>query len=431
MSKEPEAVTEKSHQPVSRPDAKESFVDALEPGIAPGEPARPHVQVVPDVKSVQSPVLLELGGSAPTASSVDPIAEGSVTVDGASPAEPRLGTLGSADPRSLGDHPVSVFAKPKPASSAEPAVSKAVEALDREMDRAIEHKVDEHERWIKNWRELKRTELEDPLLFEGYAAACNPLPKPFTDDESARICERLEAASGKSTEYAVRFSTRVEEACKKLGMSVVGQNPEYVIDHFIKVKLTLFAPEKCVEVNGERLTKQVTFEETVELIKAHHRAIHSADFKPEIFLRRLFDAYMHLQRMRSAAYGNPIITLTDCHRALQQLSSSQVETSTLDQPAPAVRAKGRPSGSTKVPTETGAQYSQRRPVRETAALLETRFRSNMSRLLAWSSQPRIDRHELVIHALRSEEGMSLIEPRSQTLVQYLTIEFRRVSSNAE
>lgn len=266
--------------------------------------------------------------------------------------------------------------------------------------------------WIEEFEQVK---VDDILRIQEVIFKRPAFPDQVTVYQREMVADDVELALDHSGEYGLRFAGRLKEACAALGMSVQGRG-ELTVDHFVIVAMSITSSRRMVTVNGERLGDPVTVERAVAMISEHRDAVSPSGFDPEAFLRDLYEAYSHVISSRLGHNSAALVTLKDCHRALRKADlPSQPDT-------PAPRPRGRPpAGAGRV---TPA-------VRKTASAAETRFRSDLSRLLASGSDRVVDGHRLHVLPLRGEGGMMLVEPRSGNMVQYRSIEFRKVSPNVD
>ncbi|NBT26869.1 MAG: hypothetical protein EBT09_10015 [Actinobacteria bacterium] len=223
---------------------------------------------------------------------------------------------------------------------------------------------------------------------------------------------RVNSALAESREYGLRFAGEVRARCESLGLVVrKTEAGAFTVDHFVTVTLSTSASRRLVEVNRKRLEDPVTVERAVDLIRTQHRAIRSG-FDARDFLTRLFDAYRHVASTRNNP--QPTLTLAECLAAIRMIIAEH-------RPVPgAAPRRGRPplaSGSAPGPRSTVGEYSQ------------TRFRSDLSQLLASDADKVVAGHRLHIQQARGPDAMLLIEPRSGNPVHYRYLEFRRISSN--
>ena len=237
-------------------------------------------------------------------------------------------------------------------------------------------------------------------------------PDGTSEHHRALVEARAASALAKSRDYSLRFAGEVRARCESLGLPVRRTEAgAFTIDHFVTVSLSTSTSRRLVEVNRKRLEDPVTVERAVDLIRTQHRAIR-AGFDAREFLTRLIGAYRHVASTRNNQ--QPTMTLADCLAALRAIFTEH-------HPVPeSPPRRGRPpSGSAPGPRSTGGEYS------------ETRFRSDLSRLLASDFDRIVDGHRLHVQQARGPGAMLLIEPRSGNPVHYRYVEFRRVSSDGE
>ena len=421
MSKVPTAAIGNEHLLNPDEDASDSLPASPAGESVFGQLGTTGAEIVAEVEAMPDEVPLERVGSSSPAHPV-----GVVPVEGKATEVAQSATREPGHAPSVGEDDVHRASDPEQATITHTSLATDVQGVPEVLEREGLAWV----RFLEWWSEFKHIESKDPLRVAELVTRRPPFPKRFLDHEREFMDRRLADALDSSEDYAVWFAGRVREACEALGMSVQGRGGEYAIDHFVTVKLALSRTPRIVEVSGERLDDPVTVDRTVRLIRENHAAIHSHAFRPEVVLRLLFDAYWLALSMRPGHLGSLAITLKECHRALEKVKPSPVGPSATPLTL-ASRTRGRPPRNDEASTATGAQVSPRRPVRETAARSETRFRSDMSRLIASGMDLVIDGHRLHLQALRGEGGMSLVEPRSRNLILYRTIEFRKVSIHAE
>ncbi len=265
--------------------------------------------------------------------------------------------------------------------------------------------------WLEDF---ERVANEDLLRVEDVSRRLPEVPEDILENDRILVNARIAFFRAEARDYSLRFAGEVRARCESLGLPVRRtETGAFTVDHFVTVSLSTSTSRRLVEVNRKRLEDPVTVERAVDLIRTQHRAIR-AGYDAREFLTRLIGAYRHFASTRNSQ--QPTMTLADCLAALRTIFTERP-------PVPeSPPRRGRPpsaSGSAPGPRSTGGEYS------------ETRFRSDLSRLLASDFDRIVDGHRLHVQQARGPGAMLLIEPRSGNPVHYRYVEFRRVSSDGE
>lgn len=266
--------------------------------------------------------------------------------------------------------------------------------------------------WLEQFDHVSKTDI---LRIEQVTRVRPAFPEGIDEHHRALVEGRMTSSLAKSRDYNVRFVGLVRARCEAHGLPVKrGEAGEFTVDHFVTVSVSISTMRRLVTVNGKRLEDPITVDRAVELIRAQHLAIRPAEFDAREFLSLLFGAYRHVVSTRH----NPAATMTlyDCFLALQTIF-----TKPHSEPVSPQR-RGRPptaAGRASVPKGKGGDYN------------ETRFRSDMSRLLASGIDRVVDGHRIQVQLARGDGGMLLVEPLSGNLAHYRYVDFRRVSSDDE
>ena len=270
--------------------------------------------------------------------------------------------------------------------------------------------------WLEQLEHVSNT---DTLRIEEVTKVRPAFPEGIDEQHRNLVEARMTSALAKSRDYSLRFAGLVRARCAALGLPIrKGEAGEFTVDHFVTVSLSISTLRRLVTVNGKRLDDPITVERAVELIRTQHRAIRPAGFDAREFLSLLFGAYRHV----ASTGHNPASTLTlaDCLLALRTIF---IDPHPEPHPEPQLpRQRGRPpsaSGKKPLPSRKSREYS------------ETRFRSDMSRLLASDIDRTVEGHRLHLQQVRGNGALLLIEPLSGNPFHYRYIEFRRVSQDVE
>lgn len=372
---------------------------------------------------------LKIGGSGqadlmPDASLADPVVNAAPSAGaGAGTVEAEISVVPDSSPQLPKQASTSIGERAENPFGDGPTVGDdATEArADRGAERALASSIDKMHEFSEWFFEFMKARDGDPLRVTEVASRWPGDPVSPPRDQLDLLSKYLEDAKWTSMEYGARFAGRVSEHCKSEHWTVQGRS-ELVIDHFVTVKIATSLNQRLVEVNGERLGDPVTVERTIALIGKHRAYIMPDTFDAQAFLRLLFDAYRHVLSERKDGFASSPVTLRECFGALAKVKM----------PAPpASPSSVRPLGGRPESLPPVDSVRRGRPVKENPQHAEIRFRSDLSRLIAGTSDLVVDGQRMILQQLRGDGGMAIVEPRSQHFSAYRYVEFRRLSTHAE
>ena len=284
--------------------------------------------------------------------------------------------------------------------------------------------VDEMRKFIQWHEKFEQAKTSNPLRVAELVDHNPGIPK-LTDQVRENFNNHLILQKNLSDDYLMRFAGRVSQKCKGEGWIVLGRGGELVIDHFLEVKISMLPSRIFVEVNGERLDDPITIDRSVEMIRKSRAFIIRDTFDAKAFLKLLFDAYRHVMSVRRGGSVNSLVTLSECFRALSAVNTTDISGTK------AARPRRRPTAGVSGAPPLGSQSTLVRPVKETAVSAQSRFRSDLSRLLASRIEMVVEGHNMRLYALRGVGGMMIVEPRSGNLAYFRSIEFERNHNDVE
>ena len=258
--------------------------------------------------------------------------------------------------------------------------------------------------WLEKFDHVSKTDI---LRIEEVTKVRPAFPEGIDEQHHNLVEARMTSCLAKSRDLSVRFAGLVRARCEALDLPVrKDKGGEFTVDHFVTVSVSISTLPRLVTVNGKRLEDPITVERAVELIRTQHRAIRPDGFDARGFLSQLFSAYRHVAGTRHNSAS--AITLVALRTIFIERHPEP------ESPRRRVRPPSAP-GTAPVHKSKGGDYSA------------TRFRSDLSRLLASDIDRVVDGHRIQVQQGRGPGGMFLIEPLSGNPVHYLYVDFRRVS----